>query len=403
MTGALTLDRRSRLLLWAVLLLALGLRLYGLQSQPWDQDELYTLRDAADLGAYSQSVGGPGIAARPIYYLITWGLLKVAAPGPLMARFPAFLFGVAGVWVTWLLGRAVFGIRAGLLAAFLVAISPWHLYSSQFARYWTLVYLCSALACLWLIQAFDRDRPRDWAAAALIIMTGLLTHPTFAFPLVGIVAGLTLVGADGAIRWRWPTANALRYFWGTLLALAATALLVMKLVGSRHALSNWSGRGLVATVLLVPAIVEWLSPTLAATAAAGMAGMAWGPRDRRFALVALLGCGGALTLLLAASLRGDVYADYGMAMLPLVFVVIGGAVERLSEPFGSRAGLVAGGAAVVLAASTLPSTISHLNDGTRFDYRPAYEFVAAQPGNHLVMGWPDVVAHAYAPGIRFKE
>ena len=66
-------------------------------------------------------------------------LLKVIPPTALTLRLPAFLFGVLGVWATWRLARRAFGTTAGLVAAALVALSPWHLYASQFARYWTLV------------------------------------------------------------------------------------------------------------------------------------------------------------------------------------------------------------------------------------------------------------------------
>jgi predicted membrane-bound mannosyltransferase len=131
-----------------VLGLATLLRLHGLATWPLEQDELYTIRDAV---AFGQQINW----LRPFYFFLQQLLLQLLPPTPLFLRMPPFLFGVLGVWLTWVLGRKVFGTTAGLVAAFMVAISPWHLYASQFARYWTLVYArppCSTSSCpaLWI-------------------------------------------------------------------------------------------------------------------------------------------------------------------------------------------------------------------------------------------------------------
>src|SRR5205823_5976140 len=101
--------------------------------------------------------------------------------------------------------------------------------------------------------------------------------------------------------------------------------------------------------------------------------------------------------------RTDVYADYGIAMLPLVFVASGALVALGAEQMVRGGGWFAAAAATVIAAGVLPSTVSHLSDGTRFDYRPALRAVAATAPTVPVLTWPIVIGRYYAPGLDNRE
>src|SRR5258708_35206297 len=91
-----------------------------------------------------------------------------------------------------------------------------------------------------------------------------------------------------------------------------------------------------------------------------------------------------------------------MAMLPLVYVAIGGAVARVSEMLPERASRWWSGAAVaVLAAAALPGVVSNLIDGMRFDYRPAYRYAQQFSPERLVVGGPRADQRFYAPRLRF--
>ena len=142
----------------AILLLAAALRLVGLRSNSFFQDELYTVEEATNL---FHSTAQPGIWARPFYYVVQHMLLALAPPTPLALRLLPFVLGVLGVWLTWLVGKRVLGEVAGLVAAFLLAITPWHLFVSGMARYWSLVYVLAALGYLALHQAEQLGRTRD--------------------------------------------------------------------------------------------------------------------------------------------------------------------------------------------------------------------------------------------------
>ena len=391
-------------------IVALGavLRCYQLGARPLEEDELYTLRDALDLGARAAAAGGPGIRGRPLYYLLQHLLLPLHDPTAAFLRLLPVVFALLGLWVTWNLGRRVFGPVAGGVAALLAAVAPWLLYESQFARYWTLIYLLAALATLLLLEATAADRRRSYALALLTLVAGVATHPTFLFPLTGVVLGLALVGPDGALGWRWPTRTAWSTLWVPFLATIALGWIALQATGGRAALQNKESRGMSATLTLVPAIVQWLDPVIVVTALLGalllrLAARASG--DRRWAALALGGGSSTMLLLFAASLRTAVYADYATAMLPLVFVTAGGAVQRLSESLTRGGRAFALGATAVLVAAVLPGMASHLSDGTRFDYRPAYTYVrsAGGRGGGLLVGSPAIVARHYAPDLSYRE
>jgi hypothetical protein len=346
----------------------------------------------------------PGIHARPLYFLLQNVLLRVLPQTEAWLRVVPFLFGVAGVWAVWALARRVFGPAAGLSAAVLVALSPWHLHASGFARYWSLLFLLGALFYRGLWEAYGRGRPRDFTLALVPLLLGSATHPSFLFPVAGAALGVSLVRADGSAGWRWPPRLAWTRLWGPYLLFVAAAWVALRLTGHGGALQNWTGRGWAASLRLVPAVVEWISPAVAAAGllGAGAALLSADAGRRRWGAMTVCGGTVALATLFALSVRTDVYADYATAMLPLVFVSAGGLVGMGVERMGSARVPAAAGAVAVLCAAVLPATLSHLAGGTRFDYRPAFAWLRGHAPGETVLTWPGIVGTHYAPDLHTR-
>ena len=390
----------SRRALVVILVVGAALRLAGLLTLPYDQDELYTVHEATYL---FQSQLHPGIEGRPLYFLLQHAVLFVSPPSPLSLRLLPFLFGVLGLWLTWLIGARVFGVTAGLVAALLAALSPWHLYESGFARYYAMLYALAAAVFLLYPRATERDRPRDYLAVLALFVLGSASHPSFTFPIVGAVVAAQLIQSDGSFVWRWPSPTAWRWLWGPFATLLIAGFLALRLTSHDAAFRNFGGRGLAANLRLVPAMVQWMTPTVALAAVIGAVLMARSrePRYRRWGWMTLLGAGGTLGIILVAATRTNVYADYGTAMLPLVFVTAGGLVHWGTESLDAPARMGFLWTAVgLLLAGVLPSTISHLSDGPRFDYRPAYAAIAREAPALAVLTQPLVLQRQYAPGLR---
>jgi hypothetical protein len=401
--GTVAVTMREMLGVAAIVVIALLLRLTGVTSFPLEEDELYTLIESTELFDTRLQ---PGIEARPLYYLLQHALFAIVPPGTAALRVMPIVFGTLGVFVTWLLGRAVLGRTASIVAAVLVAASPWHVFASGMARYWALVYLLSALALLLLVRAYERDRAGAYLAALVVFVLGTLTHPTFVFPMLGVVLGLTLVSREGRVGWHWPTRRAWGWLWGPYIAALVTEFLVLRMTGNEGAVRNWGGRGLGATLRLLPAMIEWMTPVLFTAGALGAIALLFSrdARERRWGAIATLGVLGTMSILMAASLVTDTYADYAIAMLPLVFVSAGGLVRMgasaartlVRRPF-------AWVSTAVLLAGILPATVSHLRDGTRFDQRPIFQRIERERPDLMVVTAPIVVQRMYAPRLRARE
>ena len=388
-----------------VILLGAALRLAGLTAWPFEQDELYTIHEAT---ALFDSRLAPGIHARPLWFLLLHGWLAIHEPTAAWLRLPACLFGVAGVWLTWHFTRRFLGDIAGLTATVLVAVSPWHLHASGFARYWAFIYVVALATYLLLLRAYERDRPRAYLAALVPLIAGTATHPSFVFPVVGFTLALTLVRRDGSVGWSWPSPTAWRWLWIPYALALMAGFATLQLIGHAGAVRNLAGRGLIPSLRLVPAMVEWLTPVLSAAGFAGAVALAaqrGDPGRRRFGAAALLGAAGAWLLLALATTKTNIYADYGMATLPLLFAAAGGLVALGTERFPagkSRTAAIAI-ALLVLLGGVLPSTVSHLSDGTRFDYRPAFAVIAREAPDVAVVTQPIIVQRHYAPDVRAFE
>ncbi|HEX7090794.1 MAG TPA: glycosyltransferase family 39 protein [Longimicrobiales bacterium] len=387
------------------LVLGLGilLRLYGLGSYPFEEDELYTVIEATRL---FDSPLRPGIEARPLYYLLQHVLFEWVPPNHVGMRLLPLLFGILGIYVTWKLGAELFGRLGAIAAALWVALAPWHLHVSGMARYGSLLYLLSALFLLFLIRAWDTDRPRDYLAALVALVLGTATHPTFLFPVAGVALATVLVGRSGRLGWAWPSRAAWSALWLPFAAIAGAGYLTLSLLGRGSSLRNFSGRGLEATLRLLPAIVEWLTPVLVAAAAAGalaLLPLASSARQRRWAVLAISGGVSTLAALLAASAVTNVYADYAVVMLPMVFVSAGGLIHLVAERAVERRGLLAAAVMAVIGAGLAPSLVSHLSDGMRFDPRPAFRVIAGTAPELPVLTTPIIFQRHYAPELDGRE
>ncbi len=130
--------------------------------------------------------------ANIIYDDPTWVIL----PGRLMMT----AFALAGIALTYRLGERLFGARAGIIAAAIVAVSPVHITSSQIIRSDMQACLFMMLALLAIERTASTGRLRDtvWAA----VWTGLAIATKWPFALVSfaMAGAVALRLIDGAPR-----------------------------------------------------------------------------------------------------------------------------------------------------------------------------------------------------------
>ena len=398
-----TSDWGPRWVLLVLLLTAVLLRLPGVFLFPFEQDELYTIYDATHL--FSSSVG-QGISARPLYYVLQYPLLLILPATEITIRLLPLLIGLLGVFVTWVLAVRMLGWWGGMAAAVLLLVSPWHIFISTFGRYWSLVYLLAATFYLLLLEAYRSDRRGRYLGALTIGLLGSATHPTFLFSAVGVGIGITAVRADGSLGFRWPTKNAVAFLWLPWLLCLVVGYILLQTTGNSDALRNFEGRGAAATLRLVPAVIQTLNPSIVIASAFGIVLLMLRWRQgklRQLGAVALAGICSTAVLMVLASTKTDVYADYAAPMLPLVFVTAAVPVSVLATECGALGRASSIGLLLILVGAVTPSVASHLVDGTRFDYRPLYDYVRGSDPDSPVFTRPIVLAKHYAPELDSRE
>lgn len=174
-------------------LLAAGLRFFRLDAESLWLDELtqvatYHLPVSYIVGAAADTT------QPPLDYWIGAGLDRLGLAGSdWWVRFPAAVFGVAGVgllgWWTWRMAGAV----PGITAAGLLAVCPLHLAMSQEARPYTIFVFLALMGVALFERAWDSNRIHAWVsfgAAFLCLLLSRWVEPHFI--TLGIVAYVIL-------------------------------------------------------------------------------------------------------------------------------------------------------------------------------------------------------------------
>ncbi|MBW4465684.1 MAG: hypothetical protein KME07_09625 [Pegethrix bostrychoides GSE-TBD4-15B] len=241
--------RNHYLALAALLLLGLSLRFWQLDSKPLWLDEVLTglftrghssqdlpLNQFLPLSALDQifsfqpnqtcAVLTHRLATEsvhpPLFFCLLYGWMDWLRPENwiwAMRALPA-LFGVAAVAASYWLNRVAFSPVAGLLAAALMAVSPFAVYLSQEARHYTLPMLMITLALAALVQmqqdlvSQKRLRLPIWLGWSLLNLLGLYIHYFCLLAFIAQVAALSV----------WLLRKPTRYWiaWG--LSLGAVGL-----------------------------------------------------------------------------------------------------------------------------------------------------------------------------------
>ncbi len=231
----------------------------------WD-DEEYTLRRIV-LGSYRiNSEGEPRLKEVPwahtIWYYgkpnnhfvnsITGRLSNtlwraVARPEGLQfsevaLRLPAFVAGVLSIGVWALLLRAMGFPAAGALAAWVIALHPWHMRFVPELRGYAFVFFFLPLACLLAIRAVRSGRWRGWAAYGGAQFGLFYSWPGSTFTLmvlnIGVAAMIAFSKGDRLTSTtRWLTTTAVAGMVSLQLYLPCVAQL------SNH-LDDWDAKGL---------------------------------------------------------------------------------------------------------------------------------------------------------------
>ena len=194
--------RSTALPLTAILVLAAFLRFWHLAATGFNSDEsVYTGSASSLAGDGTLHSMFPVFRAHPLLFQVLLSLVLRIHETDFAARAFAAAIGVAAVAMTFLLGSRLYGRRAGLLAALLLAVMPYHVIVSRQVLLDGLMTLCATAALYCVARYCDGCRPRWLLAAAGLMGASILTKETSVVLLAALYAFFALSRPVPA-RWR---------------------------------------------------------------------------------------------------------------------------------------------------------------------------------------------------------
>ena len=169
-------QKRPYLPLIGILLLAFGLRLHALDSQSLWWDELKTVQRATMTLPDLLADLTRNRAHLPFYFLLMRGWSLFMGNSAFSVRYFSVLWGVLGVTAVFQLGKQLATPQVGPSAAFLLAISPFHIWYSQEARMYSFLPTLLILAHVALVAVLKKSSKRYWLLYFLAMGTAVFTH-----------------------------------------------------------------------------------------------------------------------------------------------------------------------------------------------------------------------------------
>lgn len=382
----------------AVTLVGMALRLATVGQSPFaDELSTYWIIESHQFLEVLEVVHSDAEITPPLFFA-TAELATLIDLSPEMMRLPSLLAGLASIPLVYLLGARTLGRPAGVVAATLVALSPFMIFYSTEARGYALMMALVLAASLSLLNALETRRTRWWAAYAVLSAACMYTHYTAAFALAAQAlwalwahpeARREILFANlGAVALFGPWLSGLLADFGSPTTEILDKLAPFDAFTVRFALEHWLiGYPSAAAIALgdlgevpgLPAIVlVTLGIALATTATLASGNLRERLRGLSFrsrgALVFALAVALPLGTALASAFSTNLFTTRNLgASLPAVALLAGALVTRGSRPIAIAATTLLCGGFLIGAARMMESEVA------KPDYAGVAEMLRAQP------------------------
>jgi hypothetical protein len=380
--------------------LAFALRFWRLGEWNFEATEMFTLRD---------SLHPRWSNPRPLGYLLNYYLVGPFRPlDELGLRILPALFGVLAIPAFYFVSRRLIGTRAALLGALLLTMSGLHVIYSQFARYWSLVFLLSAIYPYAIYQGVRESDRRALALGLVATVLAVLAHPVS----ILLVGGPAIWLALTYLRPRYlKQAWSYRSFrWAAALALILAAVIVARVLPllqewiSMHDQNPGMGQFLrgpkrghgIKQMVLLTAYLESLTLPVVLGGAAGVY-LLWQNRDRTLGLFLASLALFPLAFIALLSARTPVSTFYLLPTAPVFFMGAGVFLDRVFQVDRKvRPGwLVPATILAVFVLAGAPTLVSQYRNGRRFDFKGVAHWLKPHlsRGDIVFSDQPMVLAH----------
>jgi uncharacterized membrane protein len=159
-----------------IILLAVFLRLYKLDFQSLWGDELYSLIPTHPANSLESVIEYSKSDQPPLYFILLNTWFKLVPYNEYTGRLLSVVFGVIGVVAMYFLGKEFKDEQTGLLASIITALNYFHIYYSQEMRFYSLLFLMSALSYLFFLKCYKKPKLINYFFYCLFSIGLVYTH-----------------------------------------------------------------------------------------------------------------------------------------------------------------------------------------------------------------------------------
>lgn len=169
---------KSNKIFFLILIVGSFLRLYHLNVQsPW-LDEIHTLNEANPKLSFKEVYDALLIAEPhpPLYFFIINAVFNIFGYSIFIARMVSAIIGIAGLYSIYLLGKELFSKNVGTSAMLLLSVNYFHIYYSQEARMYGLLFLTTTLSFYYLIRLIKTPTLKNTLIFGLVSTAMIYSH-----------------------------------------------------------------------------------------------------------------------------------------------------------------------------------------------------------------------------------
>jgi hypothetical protein len=391
-----------------LVLVGAALRFWHLGDWNFQATEIFTLRDSVRLQLHNP---------RPLGYLLNYYLVRPLIPlDEFGLRLLPAIFGVLAIPALYLMSRRLVGTRAALFGSMLVTVNPLLISYSQLARYWSLVFLLSAIYP-YALYLGAKDRSFWLLGLGLVtFVLAVLAHPVSALLIIGPL--LALVGGFRRDQLRHlRSQRAVQVFAVVFVVLAAAVIVRLlpilqgwvsshdKNPSSGQFLNPSMGPSALKLIVYLLAFADGVSMPVILIGVLGLY-LLWQSSDRRLALLLISMAAFPILFITLISLRTPVSTYYVLPTVPVFFIGAGVFLDRIigADWKAGPRWLVPATVIALIFLFEAPTLFSDYRNGRRYDFRHAARWLDHHlaPGDIVFSDQPIVLAH-YLPGYQLER
>lgn len=157
-------------ILIVIILIGLSLRLYNLGKHDFWFDEAMSIIGSHHLSRYIYDL-------QSFYYLVLFIWSRLVPESEFFLRLSSVIFSTFSIFMLYKLGKRIFNERIGLLSAFFLSLSPFHIWYAQELRVYSLLFFSVVSYIYFFILALEKSKNKYWGYFTVLSIISIYFSP----------------------------------------------------------------------------------------------------------------------------------------------------------------------------------------------------------------------------------